>query len=286
VTAAGTVADAVVRAADRLAAAGSATPRREARLLAAIALGVEPGEIFAYPERAVTPAETARIAALAERRAGGEPVSRLRGRREFWSLEFLLSPETLDPRPDSETVVAAVLDRIADRTAPLRLLDFGTGTGCLLLALLSELPNGFGVGVDRAEGAACTARRNAERLGLAARAGFLVGSWGEALESGVDVIVGNPPYIPSGALAGLPPEVARFDPLLALDGGADGLAAYRVLAGETKRLLRLGGLAAFEVGAGQAQAVAALMSSAGLDVRETRRDLAGIERCVVVTSAE
>jgi release factor glutamine methyltransferase len=282
---AGTVADAVARAADRLAAAGAAAPRREARLLAAIALGVEPGEIFAYPERAVTPAEMAWIAVLADRRAGGEPVSRLRGRREFWSLEFLLSPDTLDPRPDSETVVAAVLDRIADRTAPLRLLDFGTGTGCLLLALLSELPNGFGVGVDRAEGAARTARRNAERLGLAARAGFLVGSWGEALDAKVDVIVSNPPYIPSGALAGLPPEVARFDPPLALDGGADGLAAYRALAGETKHLLRPGGLAAFEVGAGQAPAVAALMSSAGLDVRETRRDLAGIERCVVATPA-
>jgi release factor glutamine methyltransferase len=279
---AGTVADAVARAADRLGAVGSVAPRREARLLAALALGVEPGEIFAYPERAVTPAEMERIAEPAARRAGGEPVSRLRGRREFWSLELLLSPETLDPRPDSETLVAAVLDRIADRAAPLRLLDFGTGTGCLLLALLSELPNGFGIGVDRAEGAARTARRNAERLGLAGRAGFVVGSWGDALDAGVDVIVGNPPYIPSAALAGLPPEVARFDPWLALDGGADGLAAYRALAGETKRLLRPSGFAAFEVGAGQAPEVAALMSAAGLDVRETRRDLAGLERCVVV----
>jgi release factor glutamine methyltransferase len=279
--AAGTVAAAVARAAETLAAAGLPEPRREARLLGALAIDVEPAEVFGYPERGMAPDRAERLAELVRRRAAGEPMSRLRGAREFWSLEFMLSPETLDPRPDSETVVAALLDRLPDRTAPLRLLDFGTGTGCLLLSLLSELPNAFGVGVDLAEGAARTARRNAERLRLLPRAEFLVGRWGEAIGGGVDVIASNPPYIPSAALAGLPPEVGRFDPSLALDGGTDGLSAYRVLAGDTARLLKLGGIAGFEVGIGQAPDVAALLSAAGLRIRGTRRDLAGIERCVV-----
>jgi release factor glutamine methyltransferase len=277
----GTVAAAVAAAAESLAAAGFEEPRREARLLVALALGVEPAEVFGYPERPIDAEQAGRVARLAARRAAGEPVSRLRGSREFWSLEFLLSPETLDPRPDSETVVAGTLDQIRDRSAPLRLVDFGTGTGCLLLALLSELPNAFGVGVDRSEGAARTARLNAARLGFSARSAFVVGDWGRAvIDRRVDVIVANPPYIPSTDLAALPDEVRRFDPSFALDGGPDGLAAYRALADETARLLKPGGVASFEVGAGQAAEVVALMRAVGLEIRGTRPDLAGIARCV------
>jgi release factor glutamine methyltransferase len=213
------------------------------------------------------------------RRAAGEPLSRLRGAREFWSLDFALSPETLDPRPESETLVAAALDAVPDRAARLRLLDLGTGTGCLLLALLSELPNAWGLGIDRAAGAAATARANAVALGLASRAAFIVGDWGEALRGGFDFVVSNPPYIPSADIPALAPEV-RHDPLRALDGGPDGLDAYRALAPDLARLLR--GTALIELGAGQAPAAARIMRTAGLDVRGTRPDLAGIDRCLVL----
>lgn len=253
--------------------------RREARLVVAAALGLDPAALLGWPERPVGPAEEARAEEFVRRRAAGEPLSRLRGWREFWSLAFRLSDETLDPRPESETVVAAALEAVGDRAAPLRTLDFGTGTGCLLLALLSEMPNAWGVGVDRAFGAAATARANAAALGLAGRAAFLVGDWGAALRSRFDLVVANPPYIPSGEIPSLPPEVRR-DPRRALDGGPDGLDAYRALAPELARLL--GGTGVLELGAGQAPAVAEIMTAAGLDIVGVRHDLAGIERCLIV----
>jgi release factor glutamine methyltransferase len=188
----------------------------------------------------------------------------------------------LVPRPDSESLIEAVLATVGDRSAPLRLLDLGTGTGCLLLALLSELPMASGIGVDLAPEAALTARRNASALGLAARADFVAGDWATAIIGEFDAIVVNPPYIPSGTIASLAPEVAQYDPRRALDGGPDGLDCYRVLAPEAARLLRKGGFAVFELGAGQAQPVLALMRDVGLMVVAIRRDLAGIERCLVV----
>jgi release factor glutamine methyltransferase len=275
-----TIGAAVTLVAARLA--GLPDARREARLLTALALGVEPVAVLAYPERPLDPAIRSRLEALTERRRAGEPLSRLRGHREFWSLDFLLSPDTLDPRPDSETLVAAVLDTIPDRAAPLRLLDFGTGTGCLLLALLSELPASFGIGIDIAPGAALTARRNAAALGLSRRAAFLVGDWGESISGSADVIVANPPYIRTDDIAGLAPGVGRFDPVLALDGGPDGIAPYRILVKTAGRLLKPGGIAAFEVGAGQAERIAVLTREAGLIGPEIRCDLAGIGRCIRV----
>src|SRR5689334_6322476 len=161
-------------AAARLDAAGIAEPRHEARLILGLALGIEPATVLGWPERPVEPKLADKAAALIERRAKGEPFSRLRGKREFWSLDFGLSPETLDPRPDSETLIAAALADIPDRAAALRVVDFGTGTGCLLLALLSELPNATGIGIDIAAGAVATARANAAALGLAGRAEFRV----------------------------------------------------------------------------------------------------------------
>jgi release factor glutamine methyltransferase len=279
-----TLGDAVTTAAARLAEAGIAESRREARLLVALAAGLEPGVVLGYPERLLDAAGQASLAALLARRASREPFSRILGRRGFWSLDFEISPDTLDPRPDSETVIEAALAALPDRQAILRLVDLGTGTGCLLLALLSELPNATGIGIDLLPGAVAVARRNAAALRLGARANFAVGRWGEALaEKAAHLILCNPPYICSGEIESLAPEVARFEPRVALDGGPDGLGPYRELAEPVRRMLAPQGVAVFEIGAGQAGAVATLMAAAGLRLVAIRSDLAGVERCVVVT---
>jgi release factor glutamine methyltransferase len=280
-----TVGAAVAAVAQRLAAAGITESRREARLLVALALDVEPGIVLGYPERPVDVAAEARLAALAARREAREPYARLAGRRQFWSLDLAISPDTLDPRADSETLVEAALALLPDRAAPLRILDFGTGSGCLLLALLSELPNAVGIGVDILPGAAITARRNAAALGLADRALFVVGDWDETISGRADVIVANPPYIPSTEIETLAPEVARYEPRSALDGGTDGLAAYRELAPATQRLLAADGIALFEIGAGQRKAVARLLGESGLALQSVKCDLSGVARCIVVAPA-
>ena len=277
-----TVGEAVAAAQARLAAAGIDSPRREARLLLQIASGWEPATILGYPERRLDPAAERRLREIVARRAAREPVSRIVGRREFWSLAFALSPDTLDPRPDSETLVAACLERLPDRQAPLRILDLGTGTGCLLLALLSELPRAIGFGVDIAPGAAATARQNAAAMFLERRAFFLVGGWGAAMQGGMDAVLANPPYVPTGAIAGLSPEVARHDPLRALDGGSDGLDAHRELAPGLQRLLGPAGFACIEIGMGQVTAAAQIYAAAGLDVVARHGDLKGVERCLVL----
>jgi release factor glutamine methyltransferase len=265
-----------------LAGAGIEEPRREARLLLASALSVDTASILGHPDRLLERSEHARFAALLGRRAAHEPTARVLGRREFWSLDFALTPETLVPRPDSETVVEAALANISNRRAALRILDFGTGTGCLLLALLSELPASTGVGIDFAPKAALAARRNAAALGLAGRSQFVAGSWGTAIAGRFDVIVANPPYIASGAIAGLAPEVARYDPTIALDGGTDGLDSYRALAPDVVRLLGDNGLAVVELGAGQAESAGAILRWAGLAIAAICNDLEGIERCLVL----
>lgn len=274
--------EAVASVARRLAEAGIVEARREARLLVALAASVEPATVLGWPERRLDEGAEARLEELARRRASREPYARLVGKRQFWSLDFALSSATLDPRPDSETLIESALELLPDRGASLRLLDFGTGSGCLLLALLSEFANATGVGVDLQPGAAALARRNAAALSLAGRAAFVVGNWGGALAGQVDVILANPPYICSESIDSLAPEIARYEPRVALDGGRDGLDAYRALAGETRRLLRSGGMGFFELGEGQAPAVVALMAAAGLTVMSSRRDLAGIERVLVV----
>lgn len=261
--------DEIAATARQLATAGVANPRHEARLLCALAVG-----------------DSARLADYVRRRAAHEPYSRIRGAREFWSLDFALSPDTLDPRPDSETLIEAALAALPDRTAPLRIVDLGTGTGALLLAMLSEYPNATGLGVDVLPGAIATAARNAAALGLANRAEFVTGDWSAINLGAADVILANPPYIPSAELAALPPEVARFDPRRALDGGDDGLVAYRALAPVVRRSLRRDGWAFFEVGAGQTEAGARIMAAGDLHIAGTRRDLAGHERCLVIRQAE
>lgn len=279
-----TLAEAVAAASDRLAAAGVEEPRRDARLLVCRLLGGGPELLLGRPERALSAAEAARIEAAVARRAAREPVSRILGEREFWSLPFALNAATLDPRADSETLVEAVLAAWPDGRAPLRLLDLGTGTGCLLLALLSEWPNAQGCGIDVSAEAVTQASANAERLGLAGRVRFLRHSWNDglaALGPPWDVIVSNPPYITSGELAALAPEVAGFDPAAALDGGADGLDAYRALIPAAAAVLSPGGLLALEIGQGQAAVVEDLLLAARLTPLRRVCDLAGIERCLL-----
>lgn len=272
-----------VRAAEaRLSAAGVDSPGLDARLLVMHALGLTRERLLIQATARLSPAQADRVTAFIDRRVAREPVSRIIGRREFWSLDFAITSATLDPRPDSETVISAALDIVGDRHAPLRLLDLGTGTGCLLLALLSELREAAGLGVDRDAGAVETAAANARALGLDRRARFAVGDWGMGLTERFDLVVSNPPYIPDGDIEGLEPEVSRFEPRGALAGGADGLDAYRRIAGHLGGLLEAQGHAVFEVGAGQAEPVAAILEQSGFAVVRIVRDLAGIERCVCV----
>ena len=277
---------ALLRSAEaRLRAAGAETPPLDARLLVAAALDVAPDTLRFAADRALSAGEAARAEALLARRIAREPVSRILGRREFWSLDIHVTPDVLDPRPDSETLVEAALALFPNRAAPLRVLDLGTGSGCLLLAALYEYPNATGLGIDASGQALEAARGNAIRFGLAGRARFAEGDWAREIGAGerFDLVLCNPPYIAEDERASLAPEVARHDPPGALFAGPDGLDAYRAILPDLARLLAPGARALFEIGAAQSVAVAAIAREAGLAIVETRRDLAGRERCVVLT---
>ena len=261
-------------------AAGLDTPVLDARLIVQHALGIGWDTLYLKEDQPLTEPERARLEFELGRRAAHEPVSRIVGRRHFWTLDLAVSPDTLDPRADTESLVEAVVAALPDRDLPLRLLDLGTGTGALLLALLSEYPNATGVGVDLSEGALATARINADSHGLGGRTTFAQGNWAQGLGGPFDVIVSNPPYIEQGDLAGLPPEVREHDPVLALDGGADGLDAYRALIPAIPALLAEGGMAVLEIGSGQADAVTRIAQSCGLTAAGRRKDLGGIERAL------
>jgi release factor glutamine methyltransferase len=267
--------EALRRIAAVLTAAEIENPGREARLILAHALGCD---IASLSARAAVAEDTA--ADLAARRARHEPLAYITGRREFWSLEFKVSPATLIPRPDSETLIEAALAVRPDRKVD-RILDLGTGTGCLLLAALSEFPKAFGIGVDLSPEAAKLADDNARSLGMQERAAFLAGDWAAALESRFDLILANPPYIPRADIIGLMPEVARHEPGLALDGGADGLDAYRHIIMALPALLAPEGVAILELGIGQAQSVTRLAASAGYQVA-SRADLANVPRALII----
>lgn len=271
----------LAEAAAALSVAGFDEPRRHARRLLGGVSGSSAAELLSHPERELKQDAADRLRRALGRLIDGEPLSRVLGRREFWGLSFALSTDTLDPRPESETLVEAVLAQIADRSAPLSFLDLGTGTGCLLLALLSECPTAIGLGTDIAAGAIRTARSNAAELGLSDRARFLIGDWGGALSGQFEAIVANPPYIGTEELAQLPPEVSRYDPQRALDGGDDGLDAFRAIALDLPALLAPGGVLAAELGSGQAPGVAAIFEARGLTIEAVECDLAGVERCVV-----
>ena len=267
--------------ATRLTAARVDAPRLDARLLLAAALGMPPANLLGdLAAPLATPAASA-FAALIARRAAREPLALILGRREFWSLDLSVSPATLIPRPESETLIEAALAAFTGRSAPVRVLDLGTGTGCLLLAALTEFSTAFGVGIDLVPTAVVLARANAARVGLGGRAAFLCGDWATALTGRFDLVLGNPPYIPSAEIADLMPEVACHEPRGALDGGADGLAAYRAIVADLPRLLASGGVAVLELGPDQAAPVAALGLAAGL-VAAPRADLAGHTRALVL----
>lgn len=272
---------AVARLSEALAAAGIATPRLDARLLARHATGLDALALATRGGEALSAAAAGALEAAARRRLAREPIARILGGREFFGLFLELGPATLEPRPDSETLVEAVLELTPEAGAGLRLLDLGTGSGCLLLAILANRPRATGIGVDRSFDAARVARANARAHGLEDRAAFVVADWATALAGPFDVVLSNPPYIESAVVDGLDPEVREHDPRAALDGGADGLAAYRAIIADAARLLAPGGHLVFELGAGQAAAVAALLAAAGFGVAGTRRDLGGHERVIV-----
>lgn len=271
----------IAAATRRLAAAGADSPRLDARLLLAFALG-ENGRLHGREDELVPTAPAADFEALLERRCAGEPVSRILGSREFWSLEFELSPATLDPRPDSETLIDALRELFPDRSGPLRILDLGTGSGCLLLAALSEFPNASGTGVDIDPDCIAVAARNAEKLSLSDRARMICSSWASEVNGLFDIVLSNPPYIPTSEIESLQPEVRIHDPMNALDGGEDGLDAYRNIAENLDSLLAESGVGLLEFGEGQGTDVGRIMQAAGLSVSGFRNDLAGIQRCILV----
>lgn len=274
--------EALAWGASRLADAGVEAPRREARLLAAHCLGL-PASSLLDPARML---DRQAYAALVARRAGREPMAFITGRAGFWTLELEVSPATLVPRADSETLIEAALAARPDRQRVRRILDLGTGTGCLLLAALTEFPAAEGLGIDLSWEAARLAARNGRANGLAGRAFFVAGDWAASVSGRFDLILCNPPYIPQAELAGLMPEVAGYEPARALDGGPDGLDAYATLIAMLPQMLAQGGAAVFELGVGQADAVAALAAQAGLTHVATRPDLGGIARAIVLRHAD
>jgi release factor glutamine methyltransferase len=265
---------------------GLGTPELDARLLVGHALGLDHTALAAQAPRPLSLDESAAIDALAARRLAREPVARIIGVKEFWGLSLQLNAATLVPRPETETVVEAALetiDRRHGREAALRIADLGTGSGALLLALLSELPTARGIGTDINPAALCCARDNPFALALADRAGLVACDYGAALAGPFDLIVSNPPYVVRDEIATLAPEVRVFDPAVALDGGPDGLAAYRAIAAVAPRLLGPDGVLVLELGIGQLGAVESLLAAAGLvSIEEPRHDLLGIARALAV----
>ena len=262
--------------------AGFETAALDARLLLLTTLRIPATALITHPDTPLTAEESETLASFTRRRLNHEPVARIVGIREFWGLPFRLSPETLVPRPDTETVVETALDLLPDRQAPLRIVDFGTGSGCILVALLHELPQATGLGVDLSPGALATARTNADENGVGGRCHFALSRWADAVSGPFDLIVSNPPYIASGVISTLDEEVREHDPRLALDGGPDGLEPYRILLSEAGRLLAPGGLLAVEIGYDQAEELRSLAGSHGLEILRIAHDLSGNPRCVAM----
>lgn len=265
-----------------LAEAGFETAALDARLLLLEALGISATELITGPDVPLTPEQAETLSAFVRRRLNHEPVARIVGEREFWGLPFRLSPETLVPRPDTETLVETALGLLPDRRAPLRMVDFGTGSGCILVALLHELPNATGLGVDLSFGALVTARANAIGNRVGSRCHFALSRWADAVSGPFDLVVSNPPYIASGVIPTLDEEVREHDPRLALDGGPDGLEPYRILLAEAERLLAPGGLLAVEIGYDQAEALSGLAKLHDLEILRIAHDLSGNPRCIAM----
>ena len=262
----------------RLSAVGVDNPRMDARLLLCHSACLELANIIVDPNVVLADECFRKFETLVERREKREPVSHLIGEREFWSLPFIVTADVLDPRPASETLIEAALDHVRDRSEPVSVLDLGTGSGCLLIAVLSELPGARGVGVDTSEAALVIARRNAEKNLVDDCTTFVSSSWGRSVSGSFDLILSNPPYISESERDDLEPEVAMYEPASALFAGKDGLSAYREIAPDILRLLNPDGVAAIECGRDQMTTVIEIFDDAGLRHVETRCDLDGIER--------
>lgn len=276
-----TVRDALRHGAALLGAAGVDTPWLDARLLLAHVAGLTQAGLLQDPAR---PTDAAAYQTLLDRRVAREPLALILGQQEFWSLPFIVSAATLIPRADSETLIEAALSAV-DCLSVRSVLDLGTGTGCLLLAALSELPGAWGIGIDRVAAAAALAHRNACALGLVGRAAFLCGDWAAGIAGRFELVLSNPPYIRADEMPGLMPEVSVHEPASALYGGLDGLQAYRAILAALPGLLAPGGLAVLELGAGQAEAVSALARDAGMAVPGLRADLSGTPRALMLRHA-
>lgn len=265
--------------------AGNESPELESRLLIGHALDLTHAELISASERHLTLPEVAKIEVLAARRLAHEPVAHILGRKEFWGLELQVNRDVLVPRPETETIVEAALELFANkRNEPLRIADLGTGSGALLIALMHEFPNASGVATDISSAALEVTRANVWTHGFNKRTQLVHCSYGEALPGGYDLVVSNPPYIRSDDIAGLAPDVKDYDPRLALDGGGNGLDAYRAIAADARRLVAPCGCMVLEVGAGQAREVAGLLVNAGMAAKgPPRADMAGIARAVVAT---
>ncbi len=273
-------AEALASLAEAFELSGIDDPAREARISLCAASGVSQSALIVAPEAPLGVAAS-RVQEFAARRAAGEPLSRIVGEREFWGLALTISPQVLDPRPETESIVEAAISLFGDRRdEPLRILDLGVGSGSLLCALLVEFSQARGIGVDISAGAASVALGNLNACGLAQRGEIRVGDWTQGLAGPFDLIVSNPPYIPTGDLSQLPREVRNFDPWLALDGGSDGLAAYRRILPRSRSLLAPGGRFIAEFGAGQGSDVIAIAQQCGFADAMTYKDLAGLDRVV------
>lgn len=271
------LADLLAAATARLKAAGADTPTLDARLLLQAAAGLSREELILGPDRQLSPAELGRFADFVARRERHEPVSRILGDREFYGRSFMVTPATLDPRPDTETLIDAALPLMPPGA---RILDLGTGTGAIAVTLLAERPDASGVATDLSPEALDVAARNAARTGVADRLRFLQGAWFSPVHGVFDLIVSNPPYIPAGDIAGLDADVRDFDPVLALAGGADGLDAYRAIASGAAAHLVAGGHVLVEIGAGQAEDVTAVFAENGFRLASRHDDLGGHVRCL------
>ncbi|MEQ1790050.1 MAG: peptide chain release factor N(5)-glutamine methyltransferase [Rickettsiales bacterium] len=263
------------------------TASLDGRILLEHVLGVNREQLLFLLDLPITPAQYTRLKILVDKRAQRQPIAQLIGKREFWGMNFVVSNDTLDPRPDSETLIEYVLERISNRADVLRVLDLGTGTGCLLLAMLSELPAAKGVGVDYCDKALLVAKENAMALGFAGgRTQFIRSDWCGQLEGEFDIILANPPYIPTAIIPTLDPEVSEFEPMLALDGGDDGFNCYRKIMKDLPKIMAKNGFVAFELGMGQQRGLEEIALANNLKTVGVRQDLSGVARCIILQHKE
>ena len=258
------------------------SPILEARLLLGFALGIPQERFYGSEDKVLTKSQADNYTKIIERRCKREPVSRIIGTRGFWNLTLKINLSSLDPRPDSEILVDSILRNFPDKAANLKFIDFGTGTGCLLLSALNEFPNSSGVGVDISKECITLAKENAALNGLSQRALFIESDWGREVTDKFDVIIANPPYIQSDTISTLDPEVKDFDPHIALNGGQDGLSCYRKLAPQFVETLKKGGLVFLEIGYNQRESVSKIMEHSGLKCLYINQDLGNRDRCLIL----